>query len=63
VSDGPVKAWTGRVRQAVTTLLVVAAGARLAWDLLAPVVPILVSLSVVICVLWVAFGGRIKSGK
>lgn len=63
MSDGPVKTWVGRVRQAVITLLVVAAGARLAWDLLDPVVPILVSLAVVICVLWVALGGRIKSGK
>jgi hypothetical protein len=55
-----VKSWAGRVRQAVTTLLVVAAGARLAWDLLAPVVPILVSLAIVICVLRVALFGLRK---
>lgn len=62
MSDGWFKGGTKRVRQAVITLLVVAAGARLSWDLLAPLVPVLVSLIVVICVLWVAFGGRI-SGK
>lgn len=50
----------GRVRQAVVTLLLVAAGARLAWDWLAPLVPILVCLVVVGVVLWVALGGRIK---
>jgi hypothetical protein len=59
VTDGWFKGGTRRVRQAVLTLLVVAAGARLSWDLLAPVVPVLVSLAVVICVLWVALGGRI----
>jgi hypothetical protein len=62
VTDGWFKSLAKRVRQAVLTLLVVAAGARLSWDLLAPVVPILVSLAVVGSVLWVALGGRI-SGK
>jgi hypothetical protein len=52
-----------RVRQAVITMLMVAAGARLAWDFLAPVVPILVSIVVVATVIWIALGGRIKSGK
>jgi hypothetical protein len=52
-----------RVRQATLTLLMVAAGARLAWDWIAPVVPILVSIVVVATVIWIALGGRIKSGK
>ena len=56
--DGWFTGGTRRIRQAVITLLVVASGARLSWNLLAPLVPILVSLAVVICVLWVAFGGR-----
>jgi hypothetical protein len=63
VSDGWFKGSVKRVRQAVATVLVVAAGVRLAWDLLAPVVPILVSLAVVGTILWVALGGRITSGK
>jgi len=59
MSDGRVKSWVGRVRQVVITLLLVAAGARIAWALLAPVVPILVSLMVVLVVLSVAiFGPR-----
>lgn len=52
-----------RVRQAVVTLLIVAAGARLAWDWIAPVVPILVSIVVVGVVIWIALGGRISTGK
>ncbi len=63
MNDSWFKGGMKRVRQAVLTLLVVAAGARLAWSLIAPVVPILVSLAVVICVLWVTLGGRITSGK
>jgi hypothetical protein len=59
MSDGPVKSWVGQVRQVVLTLLLVAAGVRIAWALLAPVVPILVSLVVVLVVLSVAvFGPR-----
>ena len=63
MSDGWFKGSLKRVRQAVLTLLMVAAGVRLAWDWLAPVVPILVSLAVVSAILWVAFGGRINIGK
>ncbi len=58
MSDNQVKEWTGRVRQAAMTLLVVAVAARLVWTLLAPVVPVLVSLVVVIVVLGVAIFGR-----
>ena len=59
MSDGPVKGWVGQVRQMVLTLLLVAAGARIAWALLAPAVPALVSLVVVLVVLSVAiFGPR-----
>jgi hypothetical protein len=57
------KGLVSRSRQAVLTLLMVAAGARLAWDWIAPVVPILVSLAVVGTVLWVALGGRVSRSK
>ena len=57
------KGLVSRSRQAVLTLLMVAAGARLAWDWIAPIVPILVSLAVVGTVLWVALGGRVSRSK
>jgi hypothetical protein len=61
MSDGPLKSWVGKVRQVVTTLLMVAAGVRIAWTLMAPAVPLLVSLIVVLVVLGVAlFGPRSK---
>jgi hypothetical protein len=46
------------VRGAVLLLLGVAVGANVAWRLLAPAVPVLVSLAVVIVVLYVAIFGR-----
>ncbi len=46
------------VRQGVLTLLLVAAAVRIAWALLAPAVPILVSLVVVLTVLSVTLFGR-----
>lgn len=61
LSDGPLKSWVGKVRQVVVTLLMVAVGVRIAWTLMAPAVPILVSLIVVLVVLSVAiFGPRSK---
>jgi hypothetical protein len=57
VSDNSPKAWFGRVRQAILTVLAVAAAVRVAWWLLAPAVPELVSLAVVLSVLGVAFFG------
>ena len=36
----------------------VAAGVRIAWALIAPAVPMLVSLAVVLCILGVALFGR-----
>jgi hypothetical protein len=61
VSDTSVKGWMSQVRRAVLLVLGVAAGVRIAWALVAPAVPILVSLAVVITVLWVAlFGPRSK---
>jgi hypothetical protein len=49
------------VRKAVLLLLGVATGARIAWALLAPVVPTLVSLVVVLAALGIAlFGLRSK---
>jgi hypothetical protein len=39
-------------------LLVTAVGVRVAWALMAPVVPVLVSLAVVIAVMWAVLVGR-----
>jgi hypothetical protein len=61
MSDGPLKSGVGKVRQVVLTLIMVAAGARVAWALMAPAVPFLVSLIVVLVVLGVAvYGPRSK---
>ncbi len=61
MSEGPVKSWVNRIRQVVFTLLMMAAGVRIAWAFLAPVVPILVSLIVVLVVLSAALFGRRSS--
>ncbi len=58
MSESSPKSWMSRVRQAMLLLLGVAAGVRIAWALLAPAVPVLVSLVVVITVLWFALFGR-----
>lgn len=61
MSEGPVKGWMGRIRQAVLLLLGVAACVRIAWALLSPAVSILVSLAVVLAILSVALcGPRLK---
>jgi hypothetical protein len=60
MSEGPLKSGVGRLRQVLLTLLLVAIGVRVAWTLLAPAVPILVSLIVVLAVLSVALFGRSK---
>ena len=57
MSEGPLKSWVGKVRQVVVTLLMVAVGVRVAWTLMAPAVPVLVSLIVVLMVLSVAIFG------
>jgi hydrogenase-4 membrane subunit HyfE len=53
-----IQQWQKRVLQAVLTLVVVAASARLVWALLEPAIPVLVSLAVVLVVLGVAVFGR-----
>jgi hypothetical protein len=58
MSDSSVKGSMERVRQAVLLVLGVAAGVRIAWALLAPALPILVSLAVVLAVLGLALFGR-----
>ena len=58
MSDSSPKQWLPRIRQAVLTVLGVAAGARVAWELFAPAVPELVSLAVVFTVLTFALYGR-----
>jgi membrane protein YdbS with pleckstrin-like domain len=57
MSDSP-KNWMEHIRKAVLLLLGVAAGVRIAWELLAPAVPVLVSLAVTLTVLRVALIGR-----
>jgi hypothetical protein len=49
------------IRKAVLLLLGVAAGVRIAWALVAPAVPLLVSLAVALTVLWIALVGRRNS--
>ena len=51
------------IRKAVLLLLGVAAGVRIAWALLAPAVPVLVSLAVALTVLWIALVGWRGQGK
>jgi hypothetical protein len=58
MSDSSVKGSMERVRQALFLVLGVAAGVRIAWALLAPALPILVSLAVVLAVLGLALFGR-----
>ena len=58
MAQGSVKSWMSRVRQAVLTMFLVAAGVRIAWALVAPAVPILVSIIVVLAVLSFALFGR-----
>ena len=63
MTGGMFKNWMEHVRQAVLLVLGVAAGVNLAWRLLAPAVPVLVSLAVVMVVLYVAIFGRRGSSK
>ncbi len=58
MSDSSPKQWLLRIRQAVLTVLGVAIGARVAWQLFAPAVPELVCLAVVFTVLAFALYGR-----
>jgi hypothetical protein len=60
MSEGPVKGGMQRVRQAAFTLVLVAVAARICWEFLVPLVPILVSFIVVLVVLGVAVFGRHK---
>lgn len=60
MSEVPTKNGLQRLRQAALTLVGVAVAARLAWELLSPLVPILISFIVVLIVLGVAVFGRHK---
>jgi hypothetical protein len=62
MSGNPLKNRFGQVRQAVLLLLGVALAVRIAWYLLIPVVPTLVSIAVVFTVLGVALFGRKPPG-
>jgi hypothetical protein len=56
--SGSAQKWMKQVRDAVLTLLVVAAAVRIAWALLVPAVPMLLSLFIVLTVLWFALFNR-----
>lgn len=58
MSDRPVRGWASYGLRAVLVLLAIAGGVRLAWEWLAPVVPMLIGLAVVLAVLRLAIGGR-----
>lgn len=58
MSGSPIKSGMEHIRQAVLLLLGMAAGVRIAWALVAPLIPVLVSIAVVLTVLWVALVGR-----
>lgn len=58
VSEGPTSPkWTGRITLAVLTILAVAVGARVAYAVLAPTIPMLVALAVLLAV-WRLLLGR-----
>lgn len=63
MSDGSFKGWMEQIRKTVLLLLGVAAGVCIAWVLLTPVVPLLVSLVVSLTVLRIALVGRRGQGK
>jgi hypothetical protein len=46
MSDSSPRSWLENIRRTVLLLLGVAAGVRIAWALVAPAVPVLVSLAV-----------------
>jgi TRAP-type C4-dicarboxylate transport system permease large subunit len=55
---GSPSKWTGTVLQAVLVILAVAAGVRVAWALLAPVVPGLMSTAIVLGIAWYIWRDR-----
>ena len=50
--------WRQRIFQALALLLIVALGARIAANLLAPIVPVLVVSTVIGSILWILFSRR-----
>jgi hypothetical protein len=50
--------WRHRATQALVLLLAIALGARVAADLLAPLVPALIVLLVISCLFWILLRGR-----
>jgi hypothetical protein len=56
VGDAPSPTWRQRIVQALALLLLVAVGARLAADLLAPLVPALTAVVVVCALVWFIIG-------
>jgi hypothetical protein len=58
MASEPGKNWLEHIRKAVLLLLGTALGVRIAWELFAPAVPILVGLVVVLTVIWFALFGR-----
>jgi hypothetical protein len=58
MNNSSLKGWMEHTRRAVSLMLVVAAGGRIAWVLLAPVLPMLATLAVALAVLGVSLYGR-----
>lgn len=44
--------WRGKVFSALLLLVLIAIGARVVWELIAPMLPTLISLVIVICLIW-----------
>jgi hypothetical protein len=55
--------WPGQVVRAIATVLLVAAGARIAWALLAPAVPAFVALLLIVTIYGVALGTLRRGSK
>lgn len=50
--------WGGKVFSALLLLILIAVGARVVWELIAPMLPMLISFLIVICLGWLFFRRR-----
>lgn len=44
--------WRGKVFSALLLLIAIAVGAKIIWELIAPILPALIALTIVICLIW-----------
>jgi len=44
--------WRGKVFSALLLLIAIGLGARVVWELVAPMLPALIALAIVICLIW-----------